>query len=174
VVNKWSKNGRKGAISRKEGEKVGLLEEIREMETPGKRGGEFVYAQAVYGCFSEIEKLKAEGFTLTTICRFLERKEILPAGSDPRSFCRAFRRRREADRRKQAILKEGNISGTEKETTKPKENAPKREISGTNAKQEPEASFAPARPKNRKPGLQINPDNTFRIAPIDPDDLPDV
>lgn len=151
---------------------MSLLEEIRETEIPGKRGGEFVYAQAVYGCFSEIEKLKAEGFTLTTICRFLEKKEMLPAGSDPRSFCRAFRRRREALRRKQAALKEGNIGGATKRTMKPKENSPKGEISETSAKQEPEVSFAPVKPKSRKPGLQINPDNTFEITPLDPEDLP--
>jgi DNA-binding transcriptional MerR regulator len=76
------------------------LEELRETETPGRRGGEFIYARAVYAYFREIEELKAEGFTLATICRFLEKREILPAGSDPRSFCRAFRRRREAVGRK--------------------------------------------------------------------------
>jgi hypothetical protein len=172
VVTDGSKNGRKMAISRKEGEKVSLLDGIRETETPGKRGGEFFYAQAIYGCFDEIEELKAEGFTLTTICKYLERKEVLPTGSDPRSFCRAFRR--EAARRKQAVPKERDISDTTKKALKSKENAPKREISGTSAQQRPEASFTPAKPKSGKPGVQINPDNTFKIAPIDPDDLPDV
>jgi hypothetical protein len=37
-----------------------------------------------------------------------------------------------------------------------------------------EVSSAPVKAKSGKPGLQINPDNTFRIAPVDPDDLPDV
>jgi hypothetical protein len=107
------------------------LDEIRETETPGKRGGEFVYAQAVYGCFDEIEKLKVEGFTLTTICKYLERKGLLPANSDPRSFCRAFRRRREAARRRQTALKEGNVHDTVKKILKSKENAPKHEILGS-------------------------------------------
>jgi hypothetical protein len=172
VVTNWSKNGRKVVISRKEGGKVSLLGEIRKTEAPGRRGCEFVYAQVIYGCFGEIEKLKAEGFTLTAICKYLERKEVLPADSDPRSFCRAFRR--EAARRKQTTLKERNISDTTKKTLKSKENAPKREISETSAQQRSEASFTPAKPKSGKSGVQINPDNTFNIAPIDPDDLPDI
>jgi hypothetical protein len=171
----WSISGQifavKWPLLKKEGGKVGLLDEIRAMENPGKRGGEFVYAQVIYACFSEIQKLKAEGFTLTTICKFLERKGTLPAGSDPRSFCRAFRR--ENIRRKQVASKEGNIRHTAKEIVKTKENALKHEISGTSAKQEPEIPFVPAKPK-MNPGVQMNPDNTFKIAPIDPDDLPDI
>jgi DNA-binding transcriptional MerR regulator len=181
-VAMWSVNGQEMAVKwpihKKEGEKVSLLEGIRETETPGKRGSEFVYAQAVYGCFGEIEELKAEGFTLATICKYLESKGVLPAGSDPRSFCRAFRRRREAARREQATLKERNkemnISDTTKKTVTSKENTSKREISEASVRQEPKVSFVPAKPKSGKPGLQINPDNTFNIAPIDPDDLPDI
>jgi hypothetical protein len=172
VDSNWSKNGRKEVKAWKDGEKVSLLEEIRETEAPGKRGDEFVYARAIYGYFSEIEKLKAEGFTLTTICRFLEKKEILPAGSDPRSFCRAFRRRREAASRKQPMRKEAHTDDTAKKTVTHKRDVPKHETAGTTAGRKPEVSFTPARPKNTKTGLQINPDNTFEISPIDPEDLP--
>ena len=149
-----------------------LLEDIREVEVPGKRGGDFFYAQVIYGYFSEIEKLKAEGFTLTTICKFLEKKGALPADSDPRSFRRAFRR--EAARRRRATPKEAKINDTAKKEVKAREDVLKNKALEVDAKQKPGFSFAPAKPKSGKPGLQINPDNTFEIAPIDPDDIPDI
>jgi len=145
---------------------VSLLDDIRVTETPGKRGGEFSYAQAIYTYFDEIEKLKAEGFTLATICKFLEKKEILPINASPYSFRRAFRR--EAVRRKRAILKEDNAHGTSKKGMKPKENAPKHEPSRVSVNE------VKREPKSNKVGPHINPDNTFRIAPVDPDDLPDM
>ena len=145
---------------------MSLLDDIRTTETPGKRGGEFSYAQAIYTYFDEIEKLIAEGFTLTTICKFLEKKEILPINASPYSFRRAFRR--EAVRRKRAILKEGNAHATPKKGMKPKENAPKHEPSRVSVNE------VKREPKSNKAGPHINPDNTFRIAPVDPDDLPDM
>ena len=167
---KRSKRGRKGVILWKAGESVSLLDDIRVAETPGKRGGEFLYAQAIYAYFDEIEKLKAEGFTLATICKFLEKKEALPIGSNPYSFRRAFRR--EAARRKRIKPKEENIYDTEKKDVKDKKNDLKRET--LSAKREPIKPIIPVKPKSSNTGTQINPDNTFKIAPIDPDDLPDV
>ena len=147
---------------------MNLLEDIRATEMPGKRGGEFSYARAIYAYFDEIRKLKAEGFTLTTICNFLEKKGVLPTDSDPRSFRRAFRR--EAVRRQKTILKEENINDTAKKGIKVKANIPK----GEGAKQKPEVPVIPVKPKNNRAGPQINPDNTFNITPVDPDDLPDI
>ena len=154
---------------------MSLFDDIKATETPGKSGGEFFYAQAIYSYFSDIEKLKAEGFTLTTICKFLEKKGVLPISSDPRSFRRAFRR--EAERRKQVIAKEENVHDTSTKGMKLKENAPKHEFSGVSAnevKREPGNSVISVKLKNSKSGPQINPDNTFKIAPVDPDDLPDI
>ena len=147
---------------------MNFLEDIRATEMPGKRGGEFSYARAIYAYFDEIKKLKAEGFTLTTICNFLEKKGALPTDSDPRSFRRAFRR--EAVRRQKTILKEENINDTAKKGIKAKANIPKDE----GAKQKPEVPVIPVKPKNKRSGPQINPDNTFNITPVDPDDLPDI
>ena len=149
-----------------------LLEDIRATETPGKRGGEFFYAQMIYGYFDEIEKLKGEGFTLTTICKFLEKKGALPEKSDPRSFRRAFRR--EAARRQRAISKEVKVNDTAKKEVKGGENIPRRDVSEAGVKQKPEIPFTPAKSKSSRGRLQINPDNTFNITPIDPDDLPDI
>ena len=151
---------------------MNLLEEIRTTETPGKRGGEFLYAQAVYSCFSDIEILKAEGFTLATICKYLEKREILPKNSDPHSFCRAFRR--EIKRRQRAELKEVNTDDTTKRNINTEENFQKRDVSKISEQKKPEIPFIPARAKNGKAGLHVNPDNTFKMPPKDLDDMPDI
>ena len=59
--------------------------------------------------------------------------------------------------------KEVKANDTPKKGMKTKENA-------SNAKQKIEI---PARPKVSRAGPLINPDNTFKIDPADPDDLPD-
>ena len=151
---------------------MNLLEDIREVEIPGRRGEGFFYAQVIYSHFDEIEKLKTEGFTLTAICKFLEKKGALPTGADPHSFRRAFRR--EATRRQWAISKEVKIHDTTKKRVAPKGNDKKHEISVASIMQETEVPVIPIKLKSSKAGPQINPDNTFRIAPIDPDDLPDI
>ena len=109
---------------------------------------------------------------MTTICKFLEKKEILPINSAPHSFRRAFRR--EIARRKQTLLKEENINNTTKKIIKTGDNISKHKVSRKNEKQELEIPITPAKTKSGKTGLQINPDNTFRIMPVDPDDLPDI
>ena len=154
---------------------MNLFDDIKATEIPGNSGGEFFYAQAIYSYFSDIEKLKAEGFTLTTICKYLEKKGVLPTNSTPRSFRRAFRR--EVERRKQVIAKEKNIHDTSTKGMKLKENAPKHEfseVSANKAKREPENTVISVKLKDSKAGSQINPDYTFKIAPVDPDDLPDI
>jgi DNA-binding transcriptional MerR regulator len=117
------------------GEKVSLFEDIRATEMPGKRGGEYLYAQAIFAYFNEIEKLKAEGFTMATICKFLEKKEVLPNNSDPYSFRRAFRR--EVVRRERAISQEVNINDNVKKGMKIKGNTSKNRIFEINATQRP-------------------------------------
>ncbi len=148
---------------------MGILDDIRAFEMPGKRGGDFCYAQAIYGNFSEIEKLKAEGFSLTTVCKFLEKKGALPPGADPRSFRRAFRR--EIARRRRAAPKE--VLVRERKSANSKENIPKRENAGTGTIPDREAPVIPTKRKNNLTGRQVNPDGTFMIAPVDLDDLPD-
>jgi hypothetical protein len=56
---------------------LGILAGIRDSESPGRRGGGFHYARAIYAYFTEIQELKAEGFTMATICKFLEKKDQL-------------------------------------------------------------------------------------------------
>ena len=144
-----------------------MLADIRETESPGRRGGVSHYAGTVYACFAEIQNLTAEGFTLSTICRFLEKKGILPAGADARSFCRAFRRektrreritKRKGKNAKEALVKNGHaVKSTE----------------ASNAKQETGmAAMQTQQPVKHNGGFQVNPDNTFEIKPIDFDGLP--
>ena len=151
---------------------MNLLEDLKASEAPGRHGGDCLYAQAIYNNFDEIVKLKADGFTLMTICKFLEKKGALPKDSDPHSFRRAFRR--EAIRRQRVTSKEVNVNDTTKKDMKPKESISRRETSDTSVKKKSEASVIPAKPKNSKPKPSINPDYTFDMAKIDPDDLPDL
>jgi hypothetical protein len=151
------------------GEKLpGALADIRETERPGRRGGVFYYAGAVYACFAEIQGLISEGFTLTTICRFLEKKGVLPVGADTRSFCRAYRRER--SRRERPVMRK---------KTKVKEASVKNDgaaklTEATGAKQEPGMAGKQTPPEVKSMGgLRLSPDNTFKIKPVDLDDLPD-
>jgi DNA-binding transcriptional MerR regulator len=149
------------------GKLPGVLAGIRETELPGRKGGVFHYARTVYACFAEIQSLTAEGFTLSTICKFLERKGVLPPEADIRSFCRAYRRektRRERSvRQKKAKVKEVSV----------KNDSAAKLMEATGAKREPAMTDKqtphPVKPKG---GLRLNPDNTFKIEPINPDDLP--
>jgi hypothetical protein len=146
----------------------GLLAGIRETELPGRRGGAFHYAKTVYACFAEIQSLTAEGFTLSTICKFLEKKGVLPQGADARGFCRAYRRektRRECSaRRKKTKVREVSVKNSY--TAKLTEVTEAEQEPGMTGKQAPS-------PVGHRGGLRINPDNTFKIEPINPDDLPD-
>lgn len=69
-----------------------ILAEIRNVASPGRSGKAYPYAQTIYACFSEIEKLIDAGFTMATICKYLEGEGVLPNGADIHSFRRAFRR----------------------------------------------------------------------------------
>ena len=146
----------------------GMLAGIRETELPGRRGGAPHYARTVYACFAEIQNLTAEGFTLSTICKFLERKGVLPQGADTRGFCRAYRR--EVERRERPVRSK---RAKAKEVSVRNDNAAKL-TEATGAKREPamigKQTPPPVEPKG---GLRLNPDNTFKIEPIDPGDLPD-
>jgi hypothetical protein len=146
----------------------GALADIRETEQPGRRGGAFYYARSVYACFAEIQGLVSEGFTLTTICKYLEGKGVLPAGADARSFCRAYRRERSRRERpvRQKKTKTREVSVKNDSMTKFTETTSTKQEPGTTGKQTP----LPIEPRG---GLRLNPDNTFEIEPIDPDDLPD-
>jgi hypothetical protein len=145
-----------------------MLADIRETELPGRRGSVFHYARTVYACFADIQNLIAEGFTLSTICKFLEKKGALPPEADIRSFYRAFNREK-ARRVRSAKRKKTNV----KEVSAKNDNTMKlTEITG--AKHETEAPVmkkqSPIEPR-RVP--KINPDTTFKIEPVDLEGMPD-
>jgi hypothetical protein len=146
----------------------GILADIRDTELPGRKGGVFHYARTAYAYFEDIQNLIAEGFTLSTICKYLEKKGVLPLGADIRSFCRAFNREK-ARRERSAKRKKANV----KEVSAKNDNSAKlTEVTG--AKRETGAPVIKIQPTvDPRCGPRINPDNTFRIEPVDPYDLPD-
>jgi hypothetical protein len=146
-----------------------ILADIRETELPGGRGVASHYARTVYSCFAEIQCLIAEGFTLSTICKYLEKKEVLPPGADNRSFCRAFSRERSRRERFVKQRKKGKI----KEESANNDNAAKM-MDINAAKQEPGMAGKQTLPVTEpKVGLRLNSDNTFKIEQIDLSYLPD-
>lgn len=159
-----------GGLSNKNEERLNILVDIREMESPGRRGCVSPYAQVIYGYYTEIQELLDDGFTMATVCSYFEKKGVLPDNADKHSFRRALRR--ETARRKKA-RKPKNLGN---------KNASEQKEIATTLTKEPEA-FTPrvtsdlrelqrVQGKSAK-GLEVNPDNTFAIRPIDPDDLPD-
>jgi hypothetical protein len=146
-----------------------MLADIRETELPGRRDGTSHYARTVRACFAEIQGLIAEGFTLSMICKFLEKKGVLPPGADNRSFCRAFnrersRRERFVKQRKKGKIKEESVK-SDNEANLRNASAAKQE-SGMTREQTPSEAES-------KGGLRLNSDNTFKIEPVDLGDLPD-
>lgn len=150
--------------------KPNLLADIRAEESPGRRSYTFFYAQAICIHFIEVQELRAEGFSMATICRFLEKKGALPVGADPHSFCRAYSRE---DVRRKRATKYKEQERTNGRSEKKNEAAGIAAISGDERKPSLPTSPLPGASKS-KTGVQINPDNTFRIEPIDPDDLPEI
>jgi hypothetical protein len=59
-----------------------------------------------------------------------------------------------------------------KNSGKVRNGALKREVQASSAHQGPVVPSRPTKAHNGKTGVQINPDNTFTILPVDPEDLP--
>lgn len=144
-----------------------MLADIRETESPGRSGRDFPYAKTVYACFAEIQNLTAEGFTLSTICKYLTKKGALPPGADSRSFCRAFRKERARRERFETQKKS--------RTRRPVKNDDAGKLGEATGTKQGVSLPAPAYRTHVEPdkGARLNPGNTFEIEPIDPDDLPD-
>lgn len=151
-----------------EKKRLDILADIRKTASPGRRGGNSPYAQAMYDYYAEIVELQSEGFTMATICKYLESKSALPNGADEHSFRRAFRR--EADRRKRTRKHKETRRKDAPETKMPTNTTSASAAPAIKANLFPQVT-APIKPVA---GLRVNPDNTFAIRPIDPDDLPDI
>ena len=151
-----------------EEKRLDILADIRKTESPGRKNGAFLYAKAIYGYYVEIQELSDEGFTLATICSYFQKKGILPDEADVHSFRRAFRRevarRKKATKTKEARKK--NIT-EKKELTQKTPAAP-------NVVPKADTEVRPIASAKCTQCLKVNPDNTFEIRPVDPDDLPDI
>lgn len=154
----------------KSDKRLDILTEIRETEMPGRGGDAFPYAQIIYEYYAEIEELVGEGFALVTICRYFQKKGVLSSDADVHSFRRAFRR--ENLRRKRggkSNESKRKSSPEKKETAKQQE-----EKSHVSKAKEQKGIPVPQSTAKASAALQVHPDNTFVIRPIDPDDLPDI
>jgi hypothetical protein len=117
--------------------------------------------------YEKIQKLKKDGFSYDIICEVFVENRLLPDSANPKSLCVAFLR--EKKRRERKAMSAPNDQDT-------KENRP-----GVQAKFPQRATLSsgvPAKPQvvamtaTGRTGVEINPDNTFKIRPIDPEDLP--
>jgi DNA-binding transcriptional MerR regulator len=144
-----------------------VREETRKNHAPG-RAGEFPYARAAYSYFDEILELRADGFSLATVRKVLEARGVLPEGADRRSFCRAVRHESARRARAEMSRRKGAASGEE-----PRNEEARGYAAGRERTAPPGAAVAYPDGPESGAGLRINPDNTFTIKPIDPDDLPD-
>jgi hypothetical protein len=171
-------------------EKVKRAVEWIKTQTPPDSGN-FCrkYAETARAAFDEIKALREEGIGLLAIAKGFESEGMLPQNPDPSTLGRALKRE-ERKRARMASAKWAPNAGNEMESgsdaTKPlaakllpcgsAQKGVKRELFSPeleNGKGSKTLSI-PAKTGIHKTGLQINPDNTFTIRPIDPDDLPDI
>ena len=155
----------KGQLEEK---RLDILGDIRKTESPGRKGGAFPYAKTIYGYYAEIQELSDEGFSLATICSYFQKKGILPGDADVHSFRRAFRRE-VARRKKVTKTKEAR----KKNVPEKKELVQKTPVA-PNVVPKADTEVQPIASAKFTQGLKVNPDNTFEIRPVDPDDLPDI
>ena len=153
----------------KSDKRLDILTEIRETEMPGRGGAASPYAQIIYEYYAEIEELVGEGFAMVAICRYFQKKGVLASDADVHSFRRAFRR--ENLRRKRA----GKSNESKRKSSSEKKEAVKQQEEKSHVPKAKEQKEIPVPQPTAKAStaLQVNPDNTFAIRPIDPDDLPD-
>ena len=159
------------------------VEHIRARASPVRNNILFSYARTAHTSFEEVEALRLEGYSFITISQEFAVRGLLPQDADPYSFSRAFRR--EAAKRQRLYgskdaKKETQSAGNDTRETvaKPAKNDSKPDVKQPQ-RQEKSNDFpaSPATVKEKKSfraGLQVNPDNTFVIRPIDPNDLPEI
>jgi hypothetical protein len=133
------------------------------------------YAGTVHSAFDEIKALREERIGLSVIAKGFESEGMLPPNPDPNALGRALKReeRRRAARQASNC---GNAAEKGSNIRKPfvRESAQidtRRELFSAASEDGKEIQIRAA---SGKAGLQINPDNTFTIRPIDPDDLPEI
>ena len=131
----------------------------------------YCYAKTVVASFEEIQSLRTKGVRFDKICKLFETTGLLPENANIHSLRQAFAREKakrskigghEAQETKKRVEVENGVRSREKETTKFHSPAPR--TSGVLS--------VPNRSVGTGAGLEVKPDNTFTIKPIDPDDLP--
>lgn len=147
-----------------------VMEILRE-ETPLGRHAN-IYIALVRERFDTIRLMREKKFNFVQICRAFVNARLLPEDADARYLRQAFKR--ELGKREKKGSSAALINANLKQI--PRQLAAKPEKSAHIRKMEEiqPVSTVPNDRKYVRPGLQVNPDNTFVIRPIDPDDLPDI
>ena len=144
------------------------IEEFLKNETPLKKKEGQIYSNTAKNFFSKIRALRNRGFSFIQIYKAFEKTGLLPEESNPYSFRQAFVREAAKRDREDELLREikneARVLSRENKTTKIHLPAPRTSgvLSASNS------TFG------SRAGLDVKPDNTFTIRPIDPDDLPDI
>ena len=156
------------------------VEWIKARVSPSNGNSRRKYAETVHAAFDEIKALREERVGLSMIAKGFESEGMLPRNPDPNALGRALKREERRRTARQAS-NTGNEMKSELDTAKrlPRESAQmvtKREpfSAGLGNGKENQIRAVSGKTSLHKTGLQINPDNTFTIRPIDPDDLPEI
>jgi hypothetical protein len=151
------------------------VEWIKVRVSPDNGNSRRQYAETVHSAFDEIKALRAERIGLSVIAKGFESEGMLPKNPDPNTLGRALKREERRRAARQAS-NYGNAAKKGPDIRKPFV----REAAQIDTKREPfparseDGKEIQIRTVSGKAGLQINPDNTFSIRPIDPDDLPEI
>lgn len=151
------------------------VEWIRARASPDNGNSRRRYAETVHSAFDEIKALREQRIGLSVIAKGFESEGMLPQNPDPNALGRALKREERRRAARQAS-NYGNVARKESDARKPFV----RELAQMDTKREPFSASSEDGKEiqicavSGKAGLQINPDNTFTIRPIDLDDLPEI
>jgi len=149
-------------------------------ETPLRKKEGQIYSSTAKKFFSKIRALRGRGFSFIQICKAFEKAEILREEPNPYSFRQAFVREAARQDRADELLREikNDLAVEKKEKIQ-------NEARGLSRENKTTEIYSPAprtsgllstmsRAVGNGTGLEVKPDNTFTIRPIDTGDLPEM
>ena len=156
------------------------IEEFLKNETPLRKKEGQIYSSTAKKFFSKIKTLRGRGFSFFQICEAFEKAGFLPEKPNPYSFRQAFVRESARQDRADELLREiKNDLGVEKKEKIQSEAHVMSHLKKTTETHSPAPRTSGllstmSRAVGNGTGLEVKPDNTFTIRPIDPGDLPEI
>jgi hypothetical protein len=153
------------------------VEWVKARASPGIRDPDRKYAETAYAAFDEINALREERNGLALIAEGFAAVGMLPQDPDPSALGRALKREEARRERIKTRKQVSNASGTAEINlgANPSGGGAAESpaiLKRLQCREDVEIMKIPTAPVSE--GLQLNPDNTFVIRPIDPNDLPDI